>query len=49
MLAYSTRGPTRVKYACCLMAPAPILRFDKKEAEGSVGFRTYIIDVGVPF
>ena len=49
VLAYSTRGLTRVKYACCLMATAPILRFGKKEAEGSVGFHTCIINVGVPF
>ena len=27
MLAYSTRGLTRVKYACCLMATDPILMF----------------------
>ena len=49
VLAYSTRGLTRVKYACCLMATALILRFGKKEAEGSVSFRTCIIDVSVPF
>ena len=49
VLAYYTRGLTRVKYACCLMATEPMLRFLRRRPSVLLGFRTRIIDVGVPF
>ena len=52
ILAYSKRGLNRVKYACCLLAIGPILlllKVSSQEDEGSVGFGTCVIDVGVSF
>ena len=49
VLAYSISGLTSVKYACCLMAIAPMLRFLRRKTNGSVCLVANVLYVSVPF